>query len=755
MKYLLFLLFPFITFGQDVPIGYWKNYMSYQTADKVACANTKTYCVADGSLYFYDTQSNSINRMSKVNGLSDVGVSDIGYNKYNNQVVVIYENCNIDIIDEGLINNISDIERKEISGLKEINNIFFDNDIAYLASSFGLIVIDMIKLEIKDTYKIGLNANYESINQVAIKSDTIYCATSSGIYFAYKNNLFLSDFNQWQKDTIFENSSNTNDTFKNIVLFNNHLISVKDGDFDSLFIKNQKWEKYINIGFKNTVLGSNSNELAITDSSKIHLINQLGDDVQVITGFSNIRDCYYNNNELWVADKNLGLIKIKDNELAEVINVNSPFSNNSFNLYFNEKLYVSHGGHINFSVNQLNNDGVSIMDKYNEWVNYDFEKLNRARDIVSIAKIADKEYYASWYNGISVMEGGEHIIKYGYENTGGILDTTYYSNNRIQISDLKTDNNDNLWGLNSQVSNPLFVKTVNGEWHSFTMNQSLEGLYFDELIIDDLNQKWGIIYNKGLFVYNDNNTISNINDDEYKILNTTTGNGNLPTLEILSITKDLDGEIWIGTKEGIAVFYYPSTVFSGYNFDCQQILIQEGDYGQYLLSSESINDIKVDGANRKWIGTKKSGVYLLSDDGLSEIHHFTEENSPLPSNNIISIAINSSNGEVFFGTEKGLISFRSDATKGEEIQENTFVFPNPVKENYNGNIAIGNLYENAYVKITDISGNLVYETNANGGQANWNGKNIDNSRVGTGVYLVFSSNEIGQEKMVSKILFIK
>ena len=221
-----------------------------------------------------------------------------------------------------------------------------------------------------------------------------------------------------------------------------------------------------------------------------------------------------------------------------------------------------------------------------------------------------------------------------------------------------------------------------------------------------------------------------------------------------SIAEDLDGEIWIGTDKGIGVFYNPSSVFSGGNFDAQQILIQEGDYGQYLLSEEKINCIIIDGANRKWIGTEKSGVFLLSEEGTEEILHFTTENSPLFSNNIIDIAINPENGEVFIGTGEGLISYRSDATEGESTQSETHVFPNPVRESYNGPIAINGLVANANIKITDIDGNLVFEDFAKGGQAIWNGKNKNGERASTGVYLVFSTDVNGIEKTVSKILFI-
>ena len=259
----------------------------------------------------------------------------------------------------------------------------------------------------------------------------------------------------------------------------------------------------------------------------------------------------------------------------------------------------------------------------------------------------------------------------------------------------------------------------------------------------------------GLFVFTENGTIENYNDDMYRILNTNIGEGNLPSLQTYSLAEDLNGEIWVGTDKGIAVFYNPEAVFSEYNYDAQQILITTGDYGQYLLNEEKIKCIAVDGANRKWIGTERSGLFLLSEDGQNEILHFTKNNSPLFSDNIIDITINNQNGEVFIGTSDGLISYRSDATKGSLSQNKTHVFPNPVEKDYNGSIAISGLITNANVKITDISGNLVFETTANGGQAIWNGKSKDGERAATGVYLVFSTDIYGEEKTVSKILFFR
>ena len=267
---------------------------------------------------------------------------------------------------------------------------------------------------------------------------------------------------------------------------------------------------------------------------------------------------------------------------------------------------------------------------------------------------------------------------------------------------------------------------------------------------NNCKRKW-----KGLFVYDDNNTIDNQYDDQYKLITTNLGQGALPNNNVNCITKDRNGEVWVGTYEGVCVFNNPSLVFSGYNFDAQQILITEGDYGQYLLSTESVKCIAVDGGNRKWIGTLGAGLYLLSADGTEEIHHFTSENSPLPSNNIIDIAINSKNGEVFIGTDKGLLSYTSDATVGESSQNNLKIFPNPVRQSYNGLITIDKLYTDANIKITDMNFNLIFEGYANGGRATWNGRDIDGNKVPTGIYLIFTSDDMGNEKISGKILIIK
>jgi len=328
--------------------------------------------------------------------------------------------------------------------------------------------------------------------------------------------------------------------------------------------------------------------------------------------------------------------------------------------------------------------------------------------------------------------------------------------NYIRIGGLDFDVNNNLWITNSEVANIISVKKANGEWKGFNFDEVISNVPVGEIVVSQNSTKWIILPNGlGLFVFNENNTIDNTNDDQFKKLSILDENGKLITNNVYSFAEDLNGIIWVGTDQGIIVYYNPENVFDDESFYAQRIVLTNNGITQNLLSTEVITAISVDGANRKWIGTNSSGVYLVSKNGTEEINHFTEENSPLFSNRILDIGIDNESGEVYFATEKGLISYRGTATMGNDEFRDVYVYPNPVREDYEGDITIRGLVSDVNVKITDISGNLVYETTAEGGQATWNGKNFSGQRVSTGVYLVFCTNDDGSKTYITKLLFIK
>ncbi len=727
MKKLIVLILPFCLYAQDGPIGSWKDYLSYSSASFIAETEDNIYCVANGGLYYIKKTDESINRISKITGLSDVSIKQIAHSFDLNTIIITYENCNIDILINNEVVNISDVKRKEYAGIKSINNITINGSVAYLSSTLGLILVDIENYEIIDMYNVTDQNTSAVINGCAFSQDSLIVATDQGLYYAVINGSNLSDFNSWQQ------YPSAYQSYENIIIKNN-----------TLYVDTSK--NVVSISFNNeTLIETYSDSIIINNSEHI-----------THSKLEKIKYAWIDNEDnIWAADSINGLLKFVEKEYEGTYTPNCSRENRLFSLDFtNNKLYVCHGGHINFGT-FWNKNGASVMDQYENWRNYDYYELKNARDIVRSASYANKTYFASYYNGVVELEDDDVVERYSWWNTNNALDTISYwqYDNKMAISDLKFDKNGNMWGLLSSVERPLFVKTNDNEWFNFSISSN-QTFLFDELLIDDYNQKWGIMgRGNGMFVYNDNNTISNIEDDQYILLDMNTNNGSLPSMYIYCIANDHDGEIWFGTDKGIGVFYDPSAVFSGYNFGAEQILITEGDYGQYLLSEETILCITIDGANRKWVGTENSGAFLLSENGQDEILHFTENNSSLFSDKIIDITINHENGEVFFGTEKGIISYRSNSTKGADSQKETKVFPNPVQKNYRGPIAISGLISNAEIKITDVAGNLVFETKANGGTATWDGKNKSGNRASTGVYLVFSTGVDGEEKAISKILF--
>ena len=762
--YLSFLLCccTLILKAQLTEIGSWRDHLPYHNSTFICEVEDKIFCVTENGLFYFDKIDNSINRMSKVNGLSDVDVKKLSYDPNNKNLLIIYKNCNIDIYNDGQITNISDIKEEMILGEKTINNIFYRDDIAYLACSFGLVLLDTKSNEIIDTYKIGQEGNIVKINDCTFNQDSIYTGTSEGLYKASIYDENLSDFRNWYKETNFGIGLDYNASFEYITNYNGEIYA-KYADSIVIKYENNYWQKHMIFNQNINHLHTSYNALFIVFDSEIQIFHADGNIENISQNISSAYHAIYDKNgDVWVADYDKDLLKYNSTNFDQQIDPAGPRTGNVFKLLTNNNdLWVAPGGYYNSRENIWNYDGAFFFENNYFWDYKSSSEIGGAYDVVSIAannKNNSELYLSSWNGGIIKLENKEYITTYNYYNTNGALDTVSIANVNgwIRISDLCFDNSQNLWAINSLAQNPLVVKNSYDEWFSYRIN-GIDGAtnYFEDLIVDNYGQKWGIIKNNGLFVYDDKGTLENSNDDETQLINTNVGMGNLPSSEVYCLEIDLENNIWVGTDKGITVFYSPELVFSGQNFDSQQILIQQGEYGQYLLDTETIKCIAIDGANRKWIGTNGSGVFLLSEDGTNEIHHFTSENSPLFSNNIIDIAINNISGEVFIGTEKGIISYRSDATIGYNYHSAVEIFPNPVKDTYNGKIAINGLVNNSNVKITDINSNLVFECYANGGQAIWNGKIKTGERASTGVYLVFSTNIDGTETLVSKILIIK
>ncbi|PCH99229.1 MAG: hypothetical protein COB85_00335 [Bacteroidetes bacterium] len=742
--------------SQGVSIGQWMDHLPYRNIIAVEEGNNGIYAATTEAVFFLDKEDNSLNRITKVTGLSDVGISAIGYSAVSGALVVAYTNSNIDIVQNTSIVNLSDIKRKNILGKKSINSIRFSGNTAYLSTGFGIVVMDMAKLEIKDTYFITVGQ--DEVNELAFYKDSIYAAAESGVYAAPINGVNLTDFSSWTLITeIPTGNYNTVDIFADKLYVNRANDHSDEIDNDSIHVYNgSSWTYFYPTVFRTTKeLRANYGVLMITEPDGV---SKYDSDYQLITSYTNpskakqaLQD---DNNSVWIADGFAGLMQ--DNAPWGVY-PNGPGSNQVFDLAIEgENLWVAPGGRSGAWGNIYSASGMYAYVDY-KWTHAEYEELNSIADIVVVEvdpNNNNRVFAGSWGGGVIELHNGKLVTVYDEANTDSVLQNVKNVDGYLRVGGLDMDNDGNLWVSCTEVDNLLCVRTVNGSWFGYKFPSFGLNTRVSHVLVDANDQKWVLIPGNGILVFDDNGTFDNTNDDQFVRMTNSAGSGNLPTKEVNCIAEDLDGEIWIGTHEGITVFYSPELVFTNEDFDSQQILVEQDGYFQYLLEAEVVLSIAIDGANRKWIGTDGAGVFLMSEDGTQEIQHFTIDNSPLFSNTVGSIAINQKSGEVFFGTEKGIVSYRGTATGAEEVFTDVYAFPNPVREDFGGVIAIKGLVADADVKITDLTGNLIYQTTSLGGQAIWNGRNFKGERAHTGVYLVFATNEDGATKMVTKILFI-
>ncbi len=762
------VLFPFFAQSQ-IAIGEWRDHLPYLRTIAVVEAGDRIYCATDYSLFYYDKTDLSITRLTKVNGISDIGISSMNYNETYQTLLIAYSNANIDLIKGNTVINISDIKRKPILGNKTINNILFVDKLAYLACGFGIVVLDIDKEEFPDPiYYIGENGGQINVLDITFGMDSLFAATEKGIYKAAVNSPNLADFTEWS----FDQNLYPNRFYNLIQYFEGKLIVNNKNEgyhTDTAFVydfNTSAWSKFA--GLNNYTKFSFK-----TQNDKLVLISEGTVDIysntwQPLVGiyqtngvFLNSRDAAIDRDDVkWIADYSVGLIKTPTGETGDFISPNGPFSANVFDMSFAGKdLWVVAGGRASNWGKLYNGNGAySFVDE--SWTSY-----NRFNGVTAFDTISDlvcvavdptntaRAYAGTWQSGVMEFLDGQVANIYDHSNSSL---QKWPAGDYVAVSGVAFDNNNNLWVANSGAPNMISVKKSDGTWKSFALGSGASGTDIGKMMVDNYNQKWILMRaDNSLLCFTENGTIDDPTDDDVKILSNAAGNGSLPGSKIFSFAQDHDGELWLGSNEGIGVIYSPENVFvTGSSYDAQKILVEFGGHTGYLLETETVTAIAVDGANRKWIGTERAGVFLLSADGTEEIHHFTIENSPLYSNSIIDIEINGDTGEVFFGTEAGIISYKSTATEPLPTNSDVVVYPNPVREGYTGTIGIKGLVNNADVKITDVSGTLIFATRAEGSQAVWDGRNFDGRKAQTGVYLIFSTDDTGTEKLVTKVLFI-
>ncbi|MFZ1694241.1 MAG: hypothetical protein WAT74_13670 [Flavobacteriales bacterium] len=765
----------------QIPIGSWREHLPWQRMVDVVEGDGGVYCATANAVFHYDKGTQETRRLSKVNLLNDVDIRGLAWCEELRMLLVHYGNGNLDLVQGDRSFNMGDIRRSALLGDKAIYRILVDGTTAYLSCGFGIVVVDLQRREVRETWLIGPDGGQVRVRQIALHNDSIYAATTSGLFVAWRNAANLAAFTNWHRRTDMGGIM-ANGPFNQAVSYQGRLFVNYDkpnSNNDTLLIlhADNTWEQF------GPGRGTFNVETRVSQNGQFLLFARDYDLVQFNTAME-VENSTFSygaggqyctparmiqalDGTVWIADRDQGLVQITGFNQGVPIRPNGPRTANAYRMGAGGgRVYVATGSVTGNWGNAFLKDGVHhfgeevwrTTDRSNSTIfdtggNEFGQALNDPVAVAVDPLDPSRAYVGSWEDGIVEFRDREPVTLYNNNNSSLGL-ATNDGGGKVNVAGLDFDAQGNLWASNAHAAAPISVRTRNGQWYSYSPGAILGGnALLGEIIAASNGYKWLIRPRAtGLLVFNDNGTLADAGDDQYKLITTAEGSGGLPSIDVLSIAEDLEGQIWVGTNKGVAVFYNPSDLFSSTPSDAQQILIEQDGNVQILLETEFISAIVVDGANRKWIGTQTGGVFLISADGRSQIAHFTAANSPLLSNTINAITVEGTSGEVFIATDRGIVSYRSDAVDPAPSANCAKVFPNPVREGYTGPVAVTGLARDSEVRITDASGNLVYKTTSLGGQAIWNASDMSGNRVATGVYLIFASDPDGVFKCNTKVL---
>lgn len=758
LRIILVMVLVSNTVSAQMAIGDWETHLSYNEANQVADGIDRIYCGTKNGLFYYHRSDNTIQTITRIQGLSDLEINTINFSRDQNTLLIGYANANIDIIEGSDIYNLPDIEREQITGNKTIHNILFIDEFAYLSCGFGIVVINLPKKEIKDTYYIGENGGMINVYEMAFDGTWLYAATDNGVYQADINNPNLIDYNNWSRIMDIPNS---NGKFTSVCWFEDKLYAnhrPESGSVDILYYRESGlWQQFQTIeSSKIYHVGKSHDRLLVVSNKYVVVYDSDNLKIRQLNAIRPRHAVLDDDNVLWAADGLEGLHLSPNESSVETVTPNGPLSENAVAIDILDDIVYTVAGSVTSGWNntwnhaQLNNlqdnlwSGTSTVD-YRDLIDLAIDPANKHH-----------VFAASWGYGLLEYSNGELVE--AYDESNSTLQTFIPNENFYRLGGVVFDGSGNLWVTNSNVPEPISVRQPDGTWRSYELNGKLKVNALSRIINTQYNHHWVLCaQGTGLFAFNANGTLEDETDDSYEKFDVVDANNKIISNNVFSFVEDHDGNIWVGTDKGIVVYYSPTRVFDEDLFYGQQIIVPRNDdsgLADILLGTEKVTAIAIDGANRKWVGTAKAGVFLFSDDGLETVHHFTTDNSPLLSDNILEIEIDGKTGVAYFGTEKGLISYKSTAIDGKDNYGNVYVYPNPVREDYQGEIVVTGLVENVNVKITDINGNIVFETTALGGQAIWDGRTFSGDRVRTGVYLIFCSNDDGSMTHITKLLVI-
>lgn len=736
----------------------WQGYFSFNEIKDISEGATAVFAASENALFSKNATSNLLTTTTTVEGLSGQTISAVYHSEAFKKTIVGYENGLLIVINETdgtLLKKVDIINKQLPSNLKKINHFMEHNGLVYVSCDFGIVQFNLTTSQFGDTYFIGENGVEVSVKQTAFFNGFIFAATSSGIRRANSTSPNLIDFSQWP--------AINNGEWSSIETLDAELIAINTTGNIHRYNSNT-FVGFLQLQQPSTDMRAVNNSLFITTPNTIFVYNnqmvlsrQISN-TQVLSDKLNFSCATSVDDLIYIGTKENGLFSgaLSSGSVFENNTPKGPTRNNIFSVDVTPNSLWAVYGDYDLFYNPYNLDSYGISKYSNSaWLNIPYEEVFDAKSITRIVINPSNEnqvYASSFFSGLLKIENDVPTFLFDYTNSG--LETlttegpTYFD---VRINGTAFDKSGNLWVTNSRIKNGLKVLRTSGQWQTYPISTILdnpEATNFSNIAIDKNSTKWIGTSKDGVVGFNESlNT--------FKKMTFGADAGNLPTTDVRAVAVDTKNQLWIGTTKGLRVLSNVNNFQSENQLKANPIIIVEEDLAQELLYEQFITAIVVDGANNKWIGTADSGVFMVSPNGQETKYHFTINNSPLPSNVVNDIKINSATGEVFIATNKGMVSFKGIATDANDDLSNVYVYPNPVRPGFSGTVKIAGLIDKANVKITDIEGNLVHETTAEGGTIEWDTSAFGKYKVASGVYMIFIAAQDGSETKVKKVMIIR
>ncbi|MTB53379.1 two-component regulator propeller domain-containing protein [Lewinella sp. W8] len=786
--FFLFLSLACCLSAQTDSLGQWTTHQSYRFGTYVTESENSIIYTTGKAIFYLDKEDLSITRLAREDGLAEGRIRLIRYHAPTQTLIIVYQNSVIDLLRDGQFFTLRQIDNFNFSGDKTIYDLFLgENNLIYLAAGYGVSALSLDDQTFRFTTFTGVR-----VEGTAIHDGFIYAATEEGLYRAPREGVNLNDFGNWallgpEIGLPGDYSSNAVNVYRDSLYFgvDKDVFKLTASGAELFFDTDDEREwrlQYLSVGptfllagYRCTTNSCNSRQLIFLDEEGQR--KRIFAQCIIRTNYA-IED---DRGRIWFGeDEETPLIRyldgIDDGDCNE-IEYSGPRDDNNYRmLHDGTSLWVAPGVlDENFSPSFSFGGVYRFRDGDWSTFNRDNTAVFLGRDgqqggdddVASIVdvhydEINDRYWFGSYFEGAIAFDPETETGELFDETNSSLQLSAGAGPGRVRVSGAVTDPQGFTYLTNNKATNGDFISVVSpeGDWAALGGNCGVnDAIAID---IDQFGYLWTVHATSvggGLTVTDPMGTPLDPSDDRCRSI--TSSNSELPSNNVRSIAVDLDGNVWVGTSQGIVLFECGASVFdTDICIGRRPIVEAEDEFGGFLLETEEIRSITVDGGNRKWIGTS-GGAYLLSPTGDEQLLFFDQGNSPLLDNIVRDIAIDPNTGIVYFGTELGIISYRAEATTAtRRFREELVIFPNPVEPSYGGPIAINGLARDARVKITDVSGKLVAEGNATGGQFIWDGADYNGRRVTSGVYLIFASSNgrfglTNPDSATGKIVFIR